>query len=129
MEQGQASGVTLDPTCLAQSSQGELMQSKPDYRGLLRRQLPVLHTMEMVVCWNYYIRQHWRIHTTVQRRKLPFFYMGLELWKFVGMKTTKKAFIFHVLSFSPGTIPSIIPVTGNFQEYSWVFFFYTPNPS
>ncbi|KAM3864421.1 kinetochore-associated protein DSN1 homolog [Diretmus argenteus] len=47
-EQGQESGVALDPSSLARSSQYQLIQSKPDYRGILRRQQPILDTMGMV---------------------------------------------------------------------------------
>ncbi|XP_071388525.1 kinetochore-associated protein DSN1 homolog isoform X1 [Centroberyx affinis] len=49
VEQGQESGVTLDPSSLARSSQHQLIQSKPDYRSLLCKQQPILHTMEMVM--------------------------------------------------------------------------------
>ncbi|XP_056144464.1 kinetochore-associated protein DSN1 homolog [Lampris incognitus] len=49
VEQVQEKGATLDPTSIAQSSQHHLIQSKPDYRSLLSRQQPLLHTMEMVI--------------------------------------------------------------------------------
>uniref|UniRef100_A0A673YA46 DSN1 component of MIS12 kinetochore complex n=1 Tax=Salmo trutta TaxID=8032 RepID=A0A673YA46_SALTR len=49
VEQCQEKGVTLDPSCLAQSSQSQLIQNKPDYHSLLRRQQPVLSTMDMVM--------------------------------------------------------------------------------
>ncbi|XP_045076965.1 uncharacterized protein LOC121569748 [Coregonus clupeaformis] len=49
VEQGQEKGVTLDPSCLAQSSQSQLLQNKPDYHSLLCRQQPILSTMDMVI--------------------------------------------------------------------------------
>ncbi|XP_041718587.2 kinetochore-associated protein DSN1 homolog isoform X1 [Coregonus clupeaformis] len=49
VEQGQEKGVTLDPSCLAQSSQSQLIQNKPDYHSLLCRQQPILSTMDMVM--------------------------------------------------------------------------------
>ncbi|XP_055752881.1 uncharacterized protein LOC129832843 [Salvelinus fontinalis] len=49
VEQCKEKGVTLDPSCLAQSSQSQLIQNKPDYHSLLCRQQPVLSTMDMVM--------------------------------------------------------------------------------
>lgn len=49
VEQGQQTGVPLDSTSLAQSSQYLFIQSKPDYHSLLCRQQPMLHTVEMIV--------------------------------------------------------------------------------
>ncbi|KAG7460292.1 hypothetical protein MATL_G00219850 [Megalops atlanticus] len=49
VEQGRAEGVAMDPTCLAQSSQSQLIFSKPDYHSALLRQHGVLHTMEMLM--------------------------------------------------------------------------------
>uniref|UniRef100_A0A4W5Q5V5 DSN1 component of MIS12 kinetochore complex n=1 Tax=Hucho hucho TaxID=62062 RepID=A0A4W5Q5V5_9TELE len=49
VEQCQEKGVMLDPSCLAQSSQSQLIQNKPDYHSLLCRQQPVLSTMDMVM--------------------------------------------------------------------------------
>uniref|UniRef100_A0A8C7DC92 DSN1 component of MIS12 kinetochore complex n=2 Tax=Oncorhynchus kisutch TaxID=8019 RepID=A0A8C7DC92_ONCKI len=49
VEQCQETGVTLDPSCLAQSSQSQLILNKPDYHSLLCRQQPVLSTMDMVM--------------------------------------------------------------------------------
>ncbi|XP_042247484.1 kinetochore-associated protein DSN1 homolog [Thunnus maccoyii] len=49
VEKGQKRGVSLDCTSVAQSSQYQFIQSKPDYHGLLSRQQPMLHTMEMIM--------------------------------------------------------------------------------
>ncbi|XP_053195198.1 kinetochore-associated protein DSN1 homolog [Scomber japonicus] len=49
VEQGQERGVSLDPTSVAQSSQYQFIQSKPDYCAVLSRQQPMLHTMEMIM--------------------------------------------------------------------------------
>ncbi|GAA6218152.1 kinetochore-associated protein DSN1 homolog [Lates japonicus] len=49
VEQGQERGVSLDSTCVAQSSQYLFIQSKPNYHGLLCRQQPMLHTMAMIM--------------------------------------------------------------------------------
>ncbi|XP_026207819.1 kinetochore-associated protein DSN1 homolog [Anabas testudineus] len=49
VEQGQQTGVPLDSTSLAQSSQYLFIQSKPDYHSLLCRQQPMLHTVEMIM--------------------------------------------------------------------------------
>ncbi|KAF7657838.1 hypothetical protein LDENG_00021640 [Lucifuga dentata] len=49
VEQGQERGVTLDPKSMAQSSQYQCIQSKPDYHDVLRRQQPLLHTMAMIM--------------------------------------------------------------------------------
>lgn len=51
VEQGLQTGVPLDPTSVAQSSQYHFIQKKPDYHSLLRRQRPLLNTMSMIVCW------------------------------------------------------------------------------
>nr|XP_061838251.1 kinetochore-associated protein DSN1 homolog isoform X1 [Nerophis lumbriciformis] len=37
--------VAFDQTCLAQSSQYQFIQNKPDYHGVLSRQQPMMHTM------------------------------------------------------------------------------------
>ncbi|XP_029612490.1 uncharacterized protein LOC115196073 isoform X4 [Salmo trutta] len=49
VEQCQEKGVMLDASCLAQSSQSQLIQNKPDYHSLLCRQQTVLSTMDMVM--------------------------------------------------------------------------------
>ncbi|XP_052346130.1 uncharacterized protein LOC127914385 [Oncorhynchus keta] len=49
LEQCLENGVMLDPRCLAQSSQSQLIQNKPDYHSVLRRQRAVLSTVELVV--------------------------------------------------------------------------------
>ncbi|KAG7471575.1 hypothetical protein JOB18_044769 [Solea senegalensis] len=49
VEQGQEGGVSLDATCVSQSSQYLVIQSKPDYHGLLSRQQPKLHTIAMIM--------------------------------------------------------------------------------
>ncbi|KAM7387152.1 hypothetical protein PAMA_009662 [Pampus argenteus] len=49
VEQGQKGGVSLDSTSVAQSSQYQFIQSKPDYHSLLSRQQPKLHTMAMIM--------------------------------------------------------------------------------
>ncbi|XP_059203652.1 kinetochore-associated protein DSN1 homolog [Centropristis striata] len=49
VEQGKEEGISLDSTCVAQSSQYHFIQSKPDYRGLLSRQQPMLHTMAIIM--------------------------------------------------------------------------------
>ncbi|XP_036409291.1 kinetochore-associated protein DSN1 homolog [Megalops cyprinoides] len=49
VEQGRAEGVAMDPACLMQSSQSQLILSKPDYHSALLRQHGVLHTMEMLM--------------------------------------------------------------------------------
>ncbi|XP_061905351.1 kinetochore-associated protein DSN1 homolog isoform X3 [Entelurus aequoreus] len=41
--------VALDQTCLAQSSQYQFIQNKPDYHGLLSRQQPMMHTMAAIM--------------------------------------------------------------------------------
>ncbi|KAJ8373181.1 hypothetical protein AAFF_G00270140 [Aldrovandia affinis] len=48
-EQGRAEGVAMDTSCLAQSSQSQLIFSKPDYHSALLRQQAVLHTMELLM--------------------------------------------------------------------------------
>lgn len=50
VEQGLQTGVPLDPTSVALSSQYHFIQKKPDYHSLLRRQQPLLNTMSMIVC-------------------------------------------------------------------------------
>ncbi|XP_076609032.1 kinetochore-associated protein DSN1 homolog isoform X1 [Chaetodon auriga] len=49
VEQGQERGASLDSTSVAQSSQHNFIQSKPDYHALLCRQQPMLHTMTMIM--------------------------------------------------------------------------------
>uniref|UniRef100_A0A673AB23 DSN1 component of MIS12 kinetochore complex n=2 Tax=Sphaeramia orbicularis TaxID=375764 RepID=A0A673AB23_9TELE len=49
VQQGQERGIPLTTTSVAGSSQYTLIQSKPDYHGLLCRQQPVLQTMEMIM--------------------------------------------------------------------------------
>ncbi|KAG9337830.1 hypothetical protein JZ751_027481 [Albula glossodonta] len=49
VEQGQAEGVAMDTSGLAQSSQSQLILSKPDYHSALLRQQAVLHTMELLM--------------------------------------------------------------------------------
>lgn len=49
VEQCQEKGVMLDASCLAQSSQSQLIQNKPDYHSLLCRQQTVLSTMDIVM--------------------------------------------------------------------------------
>ncbi|XP_064862471.1 kinetochore-associated protein DSN1 homolog isoform X2 [Oncorhynchus nerka] len=49
LEQCLENGVMLDPSCLAQSSQSQLIQNKPDYHSVLRRQRAVLSTVELVM--------------------------------------------------------------------------------
>ncbi|XP_035510277.1 uncharacterized protein LOC118322652 isoform X2 [Morone saxatilis] len=49
VEQGQEGGLSLDSTSVAQSSQYHIIQSKPDYHGLLCRQQPMFHTMAMIM--------------------------------------------------------------------------------
>ncbi|XP_067088828.1 kinetochore-associated protein DSN1 homolog [Osmerus mordax] len=49
VEQGQQGGVPLDPACLSQSSQSQIILSKPDYQSVLYRQQPLLHTIELVM--------------------------------------------------------------------------------
>ncbi|CAI5675739.1 unnamed protein product [Oreochromis niloticus] len=54
VEHGQETGVTLESTSVAQSSQHLFIQSKPDYQAVLCKQQPLLHTMSMIVCWNFF---------------------------------------------------------------------------
>ncbi|XP_061568795.1 kinetochore-associated protein DSN1 homolog [Cololabis saira] len=49
VERGQKSGISLNSTCIAQSSQYAVIQSKPDYHSLLSRQKPMLHSMAMIM--------------------------------------------------------------------------------
>ncbi|XP_034075735.1 uncharacterized protein LOC117548500 [Gymnodraco acuticeps] len=49
VERGQEGGIPLDSASVAQSSQYHCIQSKPDYNALLCRQLPMLHTMTMIM--------------------------------------------------------------------------------
>ncbi|XP_023677710.1 kinetochore-associated protein DSN1 homolog [Paramormyrops kingsleyae] len=49
VEQGRTGGLPLDPSCLAQSSQSQVIMSKPDYNSALCRQQTVLHTMELTL--------------------------------------------------------------------------------
>ncbi|KAJ7992087.1 hypothetical protein DPEC_G00274920 [Dallia pectoralis] len=49
VEAAQEMGLPLDPSCVAQSSQSQIIQAKPDYHSLLARQQPLLHTIDMVM--------------------------------------------------------------------------------
>ncbi|CAI5675741.1 unnamed protein product [Oreochromis niloticus] len=49
VEHGQETGVTLESTSVAQSSQHLFIQSKPDYQAVLCKQQPLLHTMSMIM--------------------------------------------------------------------------------
>lgn len=49
VERGEEKGVPLDQSCLAKSSQNQLIQSKPDYKAVLMRQQKVLRNMELVL--------------------------------------------------------------------------------
>ncbi|KAJ8251353.1 hypothetical protein GJAV_G00220440 [Gymnothorax javanicus] len=49
VKQGQAEGVALDASCLAESSQGQFILNKPDYHSALLRQQTVLQTMELLM--------------------------------------------------------------------------------
>ncbi|KAM6904697.1 kinetochore-associated protein DSN1 homolog [Xenentodon cancila] len=49
VERGQKTGISLNSTSMAQSSQYPVIQSKPDYHSLLSRQQPMLHTMAMIM--------------------------------------------------------------------------------
>ncbi|KAM9493779.1 kinetochore-associated protein DSN1 homolog isoform 2-T3 [Clarias gariepinus] len=49
VEEGQERGVKLDPSCLAQSSQSQVILNKPDYNAALQRQQGVLDTMGLVL--------------------------------------------------------------------------------
>ncbi|XP_066531445.1 kinetochore-associated protein DSN1 homolog isoform X2 [Hoplias malabaricus] len=49
VKQGQESGLKLDLSLLAQSSQSKLILNKPDYHTVLCRQEKVLNTMELVM--------------------------------------------------------------------------------
>nr|XP_019949943.1 PREDICTED: uncharacterized protein LOC109634100 [Paralichthys olivaceus] len=49
VEQGQERGITLDSSCMAESSQYLFIQNKPDYHGLLCRQQPKLQTIAMIM--------------------------------------------------------------------------------
>lgn len=51
VERGMQTGVPLDSTSVAQSSQYHLIQNKPDYHSLLRRQQPLLNTVSLIVSW------------------------------------------------------------------------------
>ncbi|XP_061605184.1 kinetochore-associated protein DSN1 homolog isoform X3 [Phyllopteryx taeniolatus] len=50
---GQKKAISFDHTCMAQSSQYQLIRSKPDYHALLRRQQSMLHTMTLVTDIQY----------------------------------------------------------------------------
>lgn len=54
VENGQETGVSLESTSVAQSSQHLFIQSKPDYQAVLCKQQPLLHTMSMIVCWIFF---------------------------------------------------------------------------
>lgn len=64
VERGMQMGVPLDSTSVAQSSQYHLIQNKPDYHTLLRRQLPLLNTVSLIVCWtsDFYVKKNNKIH-------------------------------------------------------------------
>ncbi|XP_047427080.1 kinetochore-associated protein DSN1 homolog [Mugil cephalus] len=49
VEQGQKTGISLDSTSVARSSQYLLIQNKPDYSVILCKQKPMLHTMAMII--------------------------------------------------------------------------------
>ncbi|TNM96842.1 hypothetical protein fugu_014998 [Takifugu bimaculatus] len=49
VERGMQTGVPLDSTSVAQSSQYLLIQNKPDYHSLLRRQQPLLNTVSLIM--------------------------------------------------------------------------------
>ncbi|XP_056609245.1 kinetochore-associated protein DSN1 homolog [Triplophysa dalaica] len=49
VERGEEKAVPLDQSCLAKSSQSQLIQSKPDYKAVLMRQQKVLRNMELVM--------------------------------------------------------------------------------
>ncbi|XP_028268865.1 kinetochore-associated protein DSN1 homolog [Parambassis ranga] len=49
VEQGQKTGVSLDLTSVAESSQYQCIRSKPNYSDLLCRQQPMLHTMATIM--------------------------------------------------------------------------------
>uniref|UniRef100_A0A3Q3AQP2 DSN1 component of MIS12 kinetochore complex n=2 Tax=Kryptolebias marmoratus TaxID=37003 RepID=A0A3Q3AQP2_KRYMA len=49
VKRGQETGISLSSTSMAQSSQYHVIQSKPDYKGLLCRQRPKMHTMAMIM--------------------------------------------------------------------------------
>ncbi|XP_061556709.1 kinetochore-associated protein DSN1 homolog isoform X1 [Phycodurus eques] len=50
---GQKKAISFDHTCMAQSSQYQLIRSKPDYHALLRRQQSMLQTMTLVTDIQY----------------------------------------------------------------------------
>lgn len=49
VEKGQESSITPDSTALAQSSQYQVIQSKPNYNLVLSRQQPMLQTMALIM--------------------------------------------------------------------------------
>lgn len=49
VEQGQEKGLPLDSSAVTRSSQYQFITSKPDYHGFLCRQLPMFHTVAMVM--------------------------------------------------------------------------------
>lgn len=49
VERGEEKGVPLDQSCLAKSSQSQIIQSKPDYKAVLIRQQNLLRNMELVM--------------------------------------------------------------------------------
>ncbi|XP_056308070.1 kinetochore-associated protein DSN1 homolog isoform X2 [Danio aesculapii] len=49
VERGEDTGVPLDPSCFAKSSQSQLILNKPDYKTVLTRQQKLLQNMELVM--------------------------------------------------------------------------------
>ncbi|XP_061702147.1 kinetochore-associated protein DSN1 homolog [Syngnathoides biaculeatus] len=55
LAQGQKKVISVDHTCIAQSSQYQLIRSKPDYRALLSRQPSMLHKITLAMDVQYKI--------------------------------------------------------------------------
>uniref|UniRef100_A0A1A8GCK2 DSN1, MIND kinetochore complex component, homolog n=1 Tax=Nothobranchius korthausae TaxID=1143690 RepID=A0A1A8GCK2_9TELE len=49
LQRGQETGIQLNSTSMSQSSQYPVIQSKPDYHGILSRQRPMIHTMATII--------------------------------------------------------------------------------
>lgn len=49
VERGEDTGVPLNPSCFAKSSQSQLILNKPDYKTVLTRQQKLLQNMELVM--------------------------------------------------------------------------------
>lgn len=49
VERAEEKGVPLDQSCLAKSSQSQIIQGKPDYKAVLIRQQNLLRNMELVM--------------------------------------------------------------------------------